>query len=132
MTWHTTRARINAQKSGTDIFSAQKSGTAKIRDRYIFLAVSMASRNVALRNQAVIRPTTRRTQGATIATVGKATGHVVAQLFSHCPGNPGVIPCEVARTNAETIATMMTESSALKRMGENRAGIRMLMLLCKV
>jgi hypothetical protein len=83
-------------------------------------------------NQAVIRPTTRRTHGATIATVGKAIGHVVAQLFSHCPGNPEVIPCVVARTNAETIATMMTESSALNRMGANRAGIRMFILLCKV
>jgi hypothetical protein len=92
----------------------------------------MASRNVALRDQAVIRPTTRRTHGATIATVGNAIGHVVAQLFSHCPGNPEEIPCVVARTNAETMATMMTESSALKRMGANRAGIRMLILLCKV
>jgi hypothetical protein len=42
-----------------------------------------------------------------------------------------VIPCEVARTNAETIATMMTDSSALKRMGAKRGGIRMLILLCK-
>jgi len=93
---------------------------------------SLHPRRLLLRDQAVIRLTTRRTHGATIATVGKAIGHVVAQLFSHCSGNPEVIPCEVARTNAETIPTMTSESSALKRMGANRAGIRMLILLCKV
>jgi hypothetical protein len=34
-------------------------------------------------NYTVIRSTTLRTQGATIATVGKAMGQVVKQLLSH-------------------------------------------------
>lgn len=51
-------------------------------------------------------------------------GHVVKQLFSHCAGNPGWNPCELIRTNAETILTMTADNKALKRIGANRAGIR--------
>jgi hypothetical protein len=72
----------------------------------------------------VMRPMIRRTQGATIATVGKAIGQVVTQLLSHCAGNPGWIPCEVMRTKAETMQTMMAESKALKRIGAKRVEIR--------
>jgi hypothetical protein len=64
--------------------------------------------------------------GATIATVGKATGHVVMQLFNHCIAKLELTPCETARTNAETMQTIMAESMALKRIGAKRAGIRML------
>ena len=67
--------------------------------------------------QAVMRPTIRRTHGATIATVGKATGHVVKQLFIHCATKPDVIPCDTVRTKAETMQTMMIESNALNRIG---------------
>ena len=67
-----------------------------------------------LLDQAVTRPTVRRTQGATIATVGNATGHVVMQLLSHCAGNPESISREIARTKADTMQTMMAESKALK------------------
>lgn len=66
---------------------------------------------------AVIPPTTRRTHGATIATVGNATGQVVIQLFSHCAGNSESIPCDMARTKAETMHTIIAESRALNRMG---------------
>lgn len=76
--------------------------------------------------QTVILPTIRRTQGATTATVGKATGHVVAQLLSHCVTNPACSPWEIISTKADTMQTMMAESNALKRMGAKRAGIRML------
>lgn len=79
-----------------------------------------------LLDQAVTRPTIRRTQGATIATVGKATGHVVRQLLSHCAGNPECTPCEIARTKADTMQTMMAESKALKRIDAKREGIRIL------
>jgi hypothetical protein len=77
-----------------------------------------------LLGQALSLPTIRRTQGATIATVGKATGHVVRQLLSHCARNPECTPCEIARTKADTMQTMMAESKALKRTGAKRAGIR--------
>lgn len=60
-----------------------------------------------------------------MATVGKAMGHVVKQLLNHCAGSAGEIPCEVMRTKAETMQTMMAESRALKRIGAKRAGIRM-------
>ncbi|OWW19279.1 hypothetical protein AYR66_06965 [Noviherbaspirillum denitrificans] len=75
--------------------------------------------------QAVRRVTTRRTQGATTATVGNAIGHVVAQLLSHCAINPAWMPRDMARTKAETMLTMMAESKALKRIGAKRDGIRM-------
>ncbi|GAA3530867.1 hypothetical protein GCM10022394_07680 [Zobellella aerophila] len=61
-----------------------------------------------------------------MATVGKAIGHVVKQLLSHCAGNPEWIPCETIRTKAETMQTIMAESKALKTTGAKRAGIRML------
>ncbi len=67
-------------------------------------------------------PTTRavalRTHGAMSVTVGKATGQVVAQLFSHCGRNSSCSPCVVARTNAETMATMIAERGAPKTIGE--------------
>lgn len=75
-------------------------------------------------HQAVSRVTNLRTRGATIATVGKATGHVVVQLFNHCAGKSGSIPCETNRTNADTMQTIMADSKALKRMGAKRAGMR--------
>lgn len=78
-----------------------------------------------VRDYAVILLTIRRTQGATMATVGKATGQVVTQLLSHCAGNSEFTPCETARTKAETMQTIMAESKALKRIGAKRAGIRM-------
>ena len=61
-----------------------------------------------------------------MATVGKATGHIVIQLLSHCAANPAWIPCEMESTKAETMQTIMAESRALKRMGAKRAGIRIL------
>jgi hypothetical protein len=79
-----------------------------------------------LRIQAVIRPTIPRTHGATTATVGKAIGQVVMQLLSHCAVKPAWIPCEIARTKADTIQTMMAESMALNKIGAKRAGIRIL------
>jgi phospholipid N-methyltransferase len=78
-----------------------------------------------LPDYAVTLLTIRLTQGATIATVGKATGHVVRQLLSHCARNPECTPCEIARTKAETMQTMIAESKALKSIGAKRAGIRM-------
>jgi hypothetical protein len=51
------------------------------------------------------------------------------QLFIHCAGNAASIPCVVARTKADTIATMMAERSPPKRTGAKRAGIRIFMLL---
>lgn len=57
-----------------------------------------------------------------MATVGKAIGQVVRQLLSHCAGSSEWIPCVVTRTKAETMQTMMAESSALKRIGEKRLG----------
>src|SRR3569623_998766 len=74
--------------------------------------------------QAVMRPTTRRTQGATTSTAGNATGQVVTQLLNHCAGNPAPLPWAVARTKAATMATIMAESSAPKRIGAKRAEIR--------
>src|SRR3569623_984947 len=71
-----------------------------------------------------MRPTTRRTQGATTSTAGNATGQVVTQLLHHCAGNPAPIPWAVARTKADTMATIMAESSAPKRIGAKRAEIR--------
>ena len=65
-------------------------------------------------------------QGATTATVGKATGHVVTQLLSHCATKPACNPWEIISTNADTMQTMMAESNALKRMGAKRTGIRIL------
>lgn len=73
--------------------------------------------------------TNLRTNGATMATVGNATGQVVAQLFAHCAANPGCIPWETTRTKAETMQTMIAESKALKRMGAKRAGMRISFLL---
>jgi hypothetical protein len=73
----------------------------------------------------VIALTARRTQGASNVTVGNATGHVAAQLLSHCAANPAWIPREVASTNAETMATMIAESRAPKTIGAKREGIRM-------
>jgi len=60
----------------------------------------------------------RRTQGATIATVGKAMGQVVMQLVIHCWMNPEWNPSDMARTKPETKKTMMAESRALNRSGE--------------
>ena len=74
--------------------------------------------------QAVNRPTTLRTHGATKVTVGNATGQVKAQLRSHCDRNPSSRPCVVSSTNADTMPTMMDESSAPKTSGANRAGMR--------
>jgi hypothetical protein len=42
--------------------------------------------------QAVTRATTFRTMGATMATVGNATGHVVTQLRSQSDGNAALQP----------------------------------------
>ena len=42
--------------------------------------------------QAVTRATTFRTKGATMATVGNATGQVVRQLRSHAEGNAALQP----------------------------------------
>jgi hypothetical protein len=80
-------------------------------------------RGLKLTIQAVSRSTIRRTHGATIATVGKAIGQVVRQLLSHCAAKLEWSPCEVARTKADTIQTMMAESMALNKIGANRAGI---------
>jgi len=59
-----------------------------------------------------------------MATVGKATGHVVTQLLTHCARSPEWNPCVVVRTKPETMHTMMAESRALKSNGANRAEIR--------
>lgn len=69
------------------------------------------------------------TIGATMATVGKATGQVVIQLLIHCPVNPEWIPCDRMRTNAETMQTIIAESKALKMIGAKRAGIRIVFSL---
>lgn len=63
------------------------------------------------------RATKRRIQGAISVTVGNAIGHVVAQLLAHCDKKSGPSPWVVAMTNAETMATMMTDKSAPKAMG---------------
>ena len=39
-------------------------------------------------NYLVNLPTILLTIGATMATVGRAIGHVVIQLLNHCPANP--------------------------------------------
>ena len=64
-----------------------------------------------------MRPTTRRTQGASSVTVGKATGQVVRQARSHWAANPAWVPCVIAMTNADTSATMMIDNSAPKTTG---------------
>ena len=65
----------------------------------------------------------RRTQGA---TRDRRKGYRPCRYTASEPlrGKPGVIPCEIARTKAETMPTMMAESKALKRVGAKRAGIR--------
>ncbi|MFT6475965.1 MAG: hypothetical protein ACJA1T_000732 [Zhongshania aliphaticivorans] len=70
------------------------------------------------RNYIVILFTICLTHGATIATVGNATGHVVMQLFSHCARKPVCSPCDMVSTNAETIQTIIAESRALNKSGE--------------
>jgi hypothetical protein len=67
----------------------------------------------------------RRTQGATIATVGNAIGHVLMQLKSHSVKKPGCKPRVVTSTKPDTMQTMIADNNALNRTGAKRVGIRM-------
>ena len=72
----------------TMVCLAKCSGAARVASRGLALhrggawRIRCAGSPAIAPRQAVIRPTSCRTRGATIATVGNATGQVVAKLVS--------------------------------------------------